>query len=59
MSAPGTISRNKKREILKQSVHDIIDLLLVDGKYLDWIHMANFKELSRKLKSMLEMTKTV
>lgn len=59
MTAPLTLSRNKKREILRESIQTIIDLMLLDGKYLDWIHMANFKELSRKLKSMQEMVKRV
>jgi hypothetical protein len=59
MTAPLTLSRNKKREILRESIQTIIDLMLLDGKYLDWIHMGNFKELSRKLKSMQEMVKRV
>lgn len=52
-----TINRKKKIKLLRESLNNTIELLLLEHKQRDPIHMSRFKELSLKVKKMLEDAK--
>lgn len=57
MVAPMTINRIKKINLLKECFYGILDLLLMEHRSRDMINMAEYKELSRKVKEMVETGK--
>lgn len=53
-----TESRKRKLELLKESLNLIIELLLLNHKHREKIHIANYRSIVKKLKDMLKMAKT-
>lgn len=57
MTSTRTTNRIKKVELLKKSMYDIMDLLMLEHKYRDFVNMKHFKELSSKVKTIKDMAK--
>ena len=57
MVSTRTINRQRKVEILRHTLNDIVKLLLLEHRQRDNINMRHFKELNAKVKDMLEMAR--
>jgi len=57
MISSRTKSRLRKLELLKEAQRIIIEMMLLEHKQRERIHIAEYKRIVRKLKLMLEDTK--
>lgn len=57
MTSPKTINRRRKVELCKQSLNNIVDILLADYVTRDAVNMAQFKEMSRKVSDIADTIK--
>lgn len=57
MVSTRTINRNKKIDLLKETLNGIIDLLLMDKKSRDVINLSEFKQIALKVKEIAEQGK--
>ena len=59
MVSPRTKSRQTKVKLLKQTLDNTLELLLLQHKDRDFIHLAQFRKMYTKSKVLLEQAKPI